>query len=70
MALGDLFNTGREEALVNNMTKTPSLYYNSAPVGNFISLRLIGGEVKSGRLGAKGYARTRRRRAPKRNSQW
>ena len=40
LALGDLFNDGRIEALVNNMNETPSLYRNSKPVGNFISLQL------------------------------
>ena len=49
MALGDLFNDGHEEALVNNMNEKPSLYYNSAPLGNFISLQLLG--VKSNRAG-------------------
>jgi enediyne biosynthesis protein E4 len=49
MALGDLFNDGHEEALVNNMNEKPSLYYNSAPVGNFISVQLFG--VKSNRAG-------------------
>jgi enediyne biosynthesis protein E4 len=29
MALGDLFNDGHEEALVNNMNEPPSLYYNT-----------------------------------------
>src|SRR5712692_9943036 len=38
MALGDLFNDGHLEALVNNMNETPSLYYNTAPVGNFIKI--------------------------------
>ena len=47
IALGDLFNDGHEEALVNNMNEKPSLYYNTGPVGNFISLQLIG--VKSNR---------------------
>ncbi len=47
LALGDLFNDGHEEALVNNMNEKPSLYYNTKPVGNFISLQLIG--VKSNR---------------------
>jgi len=32
MALGDLFNDGHQEALVNNMNEAPSLYYNTAPV--------------------------------------
>lgn len=42
LALGDLFNDGRLEALVNNMNDTPSLYRNSKSVGNFISLQLVG----------------------------
>jgi enediyne biosynthesis protein E4 len=42
MATGDFFNDGREEALVNNMNEVPSLYYNVSPIGNFISLQLIG----------------------------
>jgi hypothetical protein len=47
IALGDLFNDGHEEALINNMNEKPSLYYNAEPVGNFISLQLVG--VKSNR---------------------
>ena len=53
MALGDLFNNGREEALVNNMNETPSLYCNTAPVGNFISLQLIGLKSNRAALGAR-----------------
>jgi enediyne biosynthesis protein E4 len=52
MALGDLFNDGHEEALVNNMNETPSLYYNTAPVGNFISLLLVGVKSNRAALGA------------------
>jgi len=52
MALGDLFNNGREEALVNNMNEKPSLYYNTAPVGNFISLQLVGVKSNRAALGA------------------
>ena len=52
MALGDLFNNGREEAVVNNMNEPPSLYYNTAPVGNFISLQLIGVKSNRAALGA------------------
>src|SRR6266446_6871635 len=52
LALGDLFNNGREEALVNNMNETPSLYYNTAPVGNFISIQLIGVKSNRAALGA------------------
>ncbi len=52
MALGDLFNDGHEEALVNNMNEKPSLYYNTAPVGNFISLKLVGIKSNRAALGA------------------
>jgi hypothetical protein len=52
MALGDLFNDGREEALVNNMNERPSLYYNAAPAGNFVSLKLIGVKSNRAALGA------------------
>ncbi len=52
MALGDLFNNGREEALVNNMNTAPSLYYNTAQVGNFISLQLVGVKSNRAALGA------------------
>jgi len=51
LALGDLFNDGRLEALVNNMNERPSLYRNSAPVGNFISLQLIGTKSNRAALG-------------------
>ena len=53
MALGDLFNDGHQEALVNNMNETPSLYYNRAAVGNFISLRLVGLRSNRAALGAR-----------------
>jgi hypothetical protein len=52
LALGDLFNDGHLEALVNNMNETPSLYYNTAPVGNFISLQLVGVKSNRSALGA------------------
>ena len=52
MALGDLFNDGHLEALVNNMNESPSLYYNTAPVGNFISLSLVGTKSNRTALGA------------------
>ena len=52
MALGDLFNDGHQEALVNNMNERPSLYYNTAPVGNWISLQLIGVKSNRAALGA------------------
>jgi hypothetical protein len=52
MALGDLFNNGREAAVVNNMNEPPSIYYNMAPIGNFISLQLIGVKSNRAALGA------------------
>jgi hypothetical protein len=52
MALGDLFNDGREAALVNNMNEPPSLYYNTGSVGNFISLQLVGVKSNRAALGA------------------
>jgi hypothetical protein len=52
MALGDLFNDGRQESLVNNMNEPPSLYYNTAPVGNWITLQLIGVKSNRAALGA------------------
>ncbi len=52
MALGDLFNNGHEEALINNMNETPSLYYNTAKIGNFFSLHLVGEKSNRAALGA------------------
>jgi hypothetical protein len=52
MALGDLFNDGHQEALVNNMNERPSLYYNTAPVGNWINLQLVGVKSNRAALGA------------------
>jgi len=52
MALGDLFNNGRESAVVNNMNEPPSIYYNTAPAGNFISLQLVGTKSNRAALGA------------------
>jgi enediyne biosynthesis protein E4 len=52
MALADLFGDGHQEALVNNMNETPSLYYNTAPVGNWISLQLAGVKSNRAALGA------------------
>ena len=52
MALGDLFNDGHQEALVSNMNEKPSLYYNTAPIGNWISLQLVGVKSNRAALGA------------------
>jgi enediyne biosynthesis protein E4 len=53
LALGDLFNDGHLEAVVNNMNETPSLYRNTSPRGNFISLKLIGTKSNRAALGAR-----------------
>jgi enediyne biosynthesis protein E4 len=58
LALGDLFNDGRLEALVNNMNEKPSLYRNTASIGNFISLQLIGTKSNRAALGAEVTAQT------------
>jgi len=52
MALADLFNDGHEEAVINNMNEPPSLYYNTAPVGNWITLQLVGVKSNRAALGA------------------
>jgi hypothetical protein len=52
LALGDLFNDGRLEAVVNNMNETPSVYRNTAAVGNFITLQLTGTKSNRAALGA------------------
>jgi hypothetical protein len=52
IAVGDLFNDGRLEVVVNNMNEKPSLYRNFAPVGNFISLRLVGTKSNRAAIGA------------------
>jgi hypothetical protein len=52
MALGDLFNDGHQEALVNNMNERASLYYNTSPIGNWISLQLVGVKSNRAALGA------------------
>jgi len=52
MALADLFNDGHEEALVNNMNERASLYYNTSPIGNWISLQLVGVKSNRAALGA------------------
>ncbi len=52
MALADLFNDGHQEALVNNMNEKASLYYNTSPIGNWISLQLIGVKSNRAALGA------------------
>jgi enediyne biosynthesis protein E4 len=52
MALADLFNDGHEEALVNNMNEKASLYYNTSPIGNWISFRLVGVKSNRAALGA------------------
>lgn len=44
MAVGDLFNDGREDVVVNNMDGSPSLFRNvTRETNHFIAFRLIGG---------------------------
>jgi enediyne biosynthesis protein E4 len=52
MAIGDFFNDGHEEALINNMNEMPSLYYNTAAIGNFVNLKLVGERTNRAALGA------------------
>ncbi|MGH9527024.1 MAG: CRTAC1 family protein, partial [Terriglobales bacterium] len=52
LAVGDLFNDGRLEVVVNNMNQRPSLYENLGPVGNFINLHLVGVKSNRAALGA------------------
>jgi enediyne biosynthesis protein E4 len=52
MALADLFNDGHQEALVSNMNERPSLFYNTSPIGNWISLQLVGVQSNRAALGA------------------
>ncbi len=51
LAIGDFFNEGKLSALVNNMGQMPSFFYNTAPVGNFISLQLIGQKSNRSAIG-------------------
>jgi hypothetical protein len=45
LAVGDLFNDGRMDAVVNNMDSTPSLFRNVTPnVGHWIAFNLVGGK--------------------------
>jgi hypothetical protein len=37
---------------VNNMNERPSLYYNASPMGNWISLQLVGVKSNRAALGA------------------
>jgi len=44
LAVGDLFNDGRMDAVVNNIDDVPSLFKNvTASVGHWIAFRLVGG---------------------------
>jgi enediyne biosynthesis protein E4 len=52
LALGDLYDDGRVEAVVNNMNEKPSLYRNVAAVENFISVQLVGTRSNRAALGA------------------
>ncbi len=44
MAVGDLFNTGRLDVVINNLDGTPAVFRNVAAIGNhWVGLKLVGG---------------------------
>ncbi len=53
LALGDLDNDGRPEAVILNMNDPPSVLKNTAPAGNFINLRLTGVKGNRSAIGAR-----------------
>lgn len=53
LALGDLDNDGRPEAVILNMNDKPSVLKNTAPGGNFLNLRLAGVKGNRSAIGAR-----------------
>ena len=53
LALGDLDNDGRPEAVILNMNDAPSVLKNTAPGGNFLNLRLAGVRSNRSAIGAR-----------------
>ena len=53
LALGDLDNDGRPEAVILNMNDRPSVLKNTAAGGNFINLRLTGVKSNRSAMGAR-----------------
>jgi enediyne biosynthesis protein E4 len=53
-AVGDLFNTGRQDIVVNNMHDTPTLLHNcAAPRGHSLVLQLVGTRSNRSAIGAR-----------------
>ena len=53
-AVGDLFNTGTEDVVVNNMHSAPSLLHNCAPVrGHSLVVQLVGTRSNRSAIGAR-----------------
>ena len=53
LALGDLDNDGRPEAVILNMNDPPSVLKNTSPGGHFINLRLTGVKGNRSAIGAR-----------------
>ncbi len=53
LALGDLDNDGRPEAVILNMNDKPSVLKNTAPGGNFVNLRLVAVKGNRSAIGAR-----------------
>jgi hypothetical protein len=53
-AFGDLFNTGRQDVVVNNMNATPTLLHNCAtPAGHSLVVQLVGTRSNRSAIGAR-----------------
>jgi enediyne biosynthesis protein E4 len=53
-AFGDLFNTGRQDIVVNNMNDAPSLLHNcTAPAGHSLLVELVGTRSNRSAIGAR-----------------
>ena len=58
LALGDLDEDGRPEAVILNMNDLPSVLKNTAPGGHFLNLRLTGTKSNRSAIGARVTLRT------------
>jgi len=53
-AFGDLFNTGRQDVVVNNMHDAPSVFHNClAPAGHSLLIELVGTRSNRSAIGAR-----------------
>ncbi|MBY0506295.1 MAG: CRTAC1 family protein [Bryobacteraceae bacterium] len=53
LAVGDLDQDGRPEAVILNMNELPTVLKNTAPSGNFLNLRLAGAKSNRAAIGAR-----------------